>query len=176
MLKCILYITTIYGRLKVIALDLIFNISGTNGDIEINLTPEAAKDLFDSSGSIVFPFYNDKFIMTFHSTRKSWEFPAGRREEGESPLECALRESFEETGAILENVIPLGYYVVRAKEGIKKTAIFMSDVERFEPKPSWSETDLVKLFDEIPDNISYEDDVYKIVMRHIEKLKKKEMM
>lgn len=154
-----------------IALDLIFNIIGKNGDIEINLTPEAAKDLEDSSGSIVFPFYDDKFIMTFHSTRKSWEFPAGRREEGESPLECALRESFEETGAILMDVIPLGYYTVKTKDGNKKTAIYMSDVERFEPKPSWSETDLVKIFDEIPDNISYEDDVYKIVMNHIEKLK-----
>lgn len=154
-----------------IALDLNYNISGTNGDIEVNLTPEAAKDLEDSSGSIVFPFYDDKFIMTFHSTRKSWEFPAGRREEGESPLECAIREAFEETGAILENVVPLGYYTVKTKKGKQKTAIYMSGVERFEPKPSWSETDLVKIFDEIPDNVSYEDDVYKIVLKHIEHLK-----
>lgn len=152
-------------------MNLVFDIKGTNGDIQINLSPEAPKDLDDSFASIVFPFYDGKFIMTFHITRKGWEFPAGQREEGESPLECAIREAFEETGAILKNVVPLGYYTVETKNGKKKTAIYRSDVERFEPKPSWSETDLVKIFDEIPDNISFKDDVYDIVINHIEKLK-----
>lgn len=150
-------------------MSLIYNITGTNGDIEINLTPEAAEELEDSIGSLVFPFYNDNYVMTFHIKRKGWEFPAGIREKGETPLECAIRESFEETGAILKNVKKLGYYTVKIGSKKFKYAIFFSGVERFEPKPIWSETDLVKLFTELPDNISYEDEVYKIVLEHIEK-------
>lgn len=153
-------------------MDLVFNISGTNGDIEINLTPEAVNCLDDSLGVIVFPFYDGKFIMTFHMAKKAWKFPAGHREEEESVLECALRKAFEETGAILKNVIPLGYYIVKTKEGSKKTAIYMSDVDKFEPKPPWSETGAVKIFYEIPENISHEDDVYKILINHIKNLKK----
>ncbi len=153
------------------SLDLIFNINGTNGDIEINLSPQAIQKLDDSCGSIVFPFYNSKFIMTYHIKRKGWEFPAGSREGGETPIECAVRETFEETGALISNIIAIGYYTVDINNEKRKTAIYSADVERFEPKPRWSETDLVKIFDELPENISYSDDVYKIVLDHIRKLR-----
>lgn len=154
-------------------LDLNFNISGTNGNIEINLTPKAKEYLNDSVGSLVFPFYNENFIMTFHIKRKGWEFPAGTIEDGESPLECAKREAFEEAGAIIENIEALGYYTVESGRDKNKYVIYMADVERFEPKPSWSETDLVKLFSELPKNITYTDDVYKIVLEHIKNIRKK---
>lgn len=36
-------------------------------------------------------------------------FPGGRMERGESPLECALREAFEEVGMVPEAVAFLGY-------------------------------------------------------------------
>ncbi|WP_202708968.1 NUDIX domain-containing protein [Sporosalibacterium faouarense] len=148
-------------------MDLVVNISGTNGNIQISLSPKSAGDIEDSSGSLVFPFYNDNFVMTFHMKRKGWEFPAGTREEGETPLECAKRESFEEAGAILKNVKALGYYTVNNGDKKLKYAIYKAEIDRFEPKPSWSETDLVKLFTELPEDISYQDDVYKIVLNHI---------
>ena len=150
-------------------MDIKLKADGTNGNIEIYLGKDSVVSLDDSDGSIVFTFYEDKYVMTYHPKRKGWEFPAGRREEGETAVECARRETFEETGAILSDIIPLGYYLVINDNNVFKTAIFMSSVEKFEPKPHWSETDLVKLFEKLPEDISYKDDVYRIVLEYIEK-------
>ena len=38
-----------------------------------------------------------------------WSFPKGHRECGESYLECALRETYEETGIDLEGLVPVSY-------------------------------------------------------------------
>jgi len=153
----------------VIILDLNIKIDGTNGDIEIFLGKKSSVELDDSDGSIVFTFYDTRYVMTYHPKRKGWEFPAGKREQNETSIECAKRETFEEMGAILSNITPLGYYLVRKDNNSFKTAVFVSNVDKFEPKPHWSETDLVKLFEELPENISYKDDVYKIVLDYIEK-------
>jgi len=38
-----------------------------------------------------------------------WSFPKGHRECGESYLECAVRETYEETGIDLEGLTPVSY-------------------------------------------------------------------
>ncbi|MTI67084.1 MAG: NUDIX domain-containing protein [Firmicutes bacterium] len=143
-----------------------YNFKGTNGDIKmfIGVNPLS---LEDSNGSLVIPFYGGKFVMTYHIKRRGWEFPAGKRETKETILECAKRETYEEIGGILSDIIPLGYYTVDNEKGPFKTAIYIATVDKFEPKPRNSETDLVKLFDEIPKNVTYDDDVYKLVLENI---------
>ncbi|WP_162138476.1 NUDIX domain-containing protein, partial [Caldisalinibacter kiritimatiensis] len=94
---------------------LIYNIKGTNGDIEINFTQDAVNSLSDSDSSLVFPFYKGNFVMSYHLKRQGWEIPAGIREKEETPEECAIREAYEETGAILDKLKPLGYYIVKNK-------------------------------------------------------------
>ncbi|MBS4537809.1 NUDIX domain-containing protein [Clostridium sp. D2Q-11] len=118
-------------------------------------------------GAIVIPFYGDKFVMTYHPGRKGWEFPGGKQEENENLLQCAIRETFEETGAILSKLNPIGYYRIIKGENSFKTLVYIGEIAIFEPKPRWSETDLVKLFDELPENISFDDDIYKIIIDHI---------
>lgn len=147
----------------------IYNIKGTNGDIEINFTEKAINDVKEFKGSLVVPFYKENFVMSYHSRRKGWELPAGHREKGETAEECAIRETFEETGAILCDLKRIGYYIIKNKDGEHKIIIFVSNVEKFETKPYWSETGLVKLFDEIPEDISYNDDVYKIIFEYVKK-------
>ncbi|RKD31547.1 NUDIX domain-containing protein [Thermohalobacter berrensis] len=148
-----------------------YNVKGVNGNILIDFTEEAVENIDDANGSLVIPYYKGNIVMTYHLKRKGWEFPAGKKEEGETIVECALRETYEETGAILTNIKPLGYYLVKNEQHEFKIAIFIGQVNEFETKPRWSETDLVKLFDELPENISYNDDVYEIVLNYIRRFK-----
>ncbi len=48
-------------------------------------------------GAIVIAFSGRKYLMVRHCTR-AWEFPGGRAEGNETPLETARREFLEETG------------------------------------------------------------------------------
>ncbi|WP_427340087.1 NUDIX domain-containing protein [Caloranaerobacter sp. DY30410] len=148
-----------------------YEIKGRNGDIKIFLSEEAKNNLEDSNGVLVVLFYNENLVMTYHPKRRGWEFPAGTREEGETVLECAIRETYEATGAELLEIQSIGYYTVQKEDEILKYAIFIGEVEKFNPKPRWSETDLVKLFDKLPENISYDDDVYSIIIDYIKNYK-----
>ena len=49
-------------------------------------------------GAIIAVRHSQDFLLVYHRTRKEWELPGGRIEEGESPRDCAVRELFEETG------------------------------------------------------------------------------
>ena len=53
-------------------------------------------------GTIIAIRHSQDFLLVYHRTRKEWELPGGRIEEGESPRDCAVRELFEETGQSVE--------------------------------------------------------------------------
>jgi len=45
-----------------------------------------------------------KFLMCYNTWRKQWELPAGQREPNETPKECAIRELYEETGQLVNDL------------------------------------------------------------------------
>ncbi|BAL81281.1 NUDIX hydrolase [Caldisericum exile] len=63
---------------------------------------------YGGNASVVVPFYEGNFIFVkqFRPTLEDFilEFPAGRIEDKESPIECARRELEEETGFIPKNL------------------------------------------------------------------------
>lgn len=140
--------------------------NGTNVDFEVKLWNEASIKLEDSYESIIFLFYNDNLVMMFDSKRKVWKFPSGQKGKHESALECAIRETFEKTGAILENAFPLGYYIIMKDDIIYKTAIYLGKIERFETRPEWCEAELVKIFDKLPQDV-LDDKIYNLVLEYI---------
>ncbi|WP_052045237.1 NUDIX domain-containing protein [Caloranaerobacter azorensis] len=150
-------------------LEKIYEIRGRNGDIKIFLSDEAKNDLKDSDGVLVILFYNGNLVMTYHPKRRGWEFPLGTREEDETVLDCVIRKAYEATGAELFKVQSIGYYIIQEENETLKYAIFVGKVEKFTPKPRWSETDLVKLFDKLPENISDDNNVYGIIIDYIKK-------
>lgn len=59
---------------------------------------------------VIFTKYKDKWVYCWHKKRESWEHPGGHVEPGETPLQAAKRELFEETGITDCEIFPLWDY------------------------------------------------------------------
>lgn len=81
----------------------------------------------------------DQWLLTKHKKR-GFEFPGGKREEGETLEEAAKREVDEETGAILKSLEYIGEYKVQDGQNSFVKAIFYGEVENLQPKTDYHET------------------------------------
>ena len=75
-------------------------------------------------------------VLVVHRPRyDDWDFPKGKREPGETDLECALRETEEETGYrgdVLEE-LPADRYAVGGREKVVRWWLLRRTEGRFEP-------------------------------------------
>lgn len=95
---------------------------------------------------LIVAVYQGKLLFTCHSKR-GWELPGGKIEPGETPEEAAVREAWEETGAVIKDVEKIGEYRVSVRENtpfIK--AIYLAKVESIGELPQGFETIQAALF------------------------------
>ena len=59
-----------------------------------------ADTLWDYKFVVTFAIYKGKWILCNHKDRDTWETSGGHIEPGESPIEAARRELYEETGSL----------------------------------------------------------------------------
>ncbi|KON86655.1 7,8-dihydro-8-oxoguanine-triphosphatase [Sporosarcina globispora] len=83
--------------------------------------------------------YGDQWLLTNHKER-GWEFPGGKREQGESIEEAARREVYEETGAHLNSLDFIGEYEVNLEKERFVKAIFFADVKGLNKTDQYFET------------------------------------
>ena len=83
--------------------------------------------------------YKGKWLLTQHRIR-GIEFPGGKAEEGETIEEAAIRETFEETGVTITNLVKFAEYVVQSNVTFCK-AVFTADVVHIEENPVLHETE-----------------------------------
>lgn len=105
-----------------------------------------------------------------------YEFPGGKIEQGETPLEAALREVEEEVGVRLESAQPLTFiYERRTKESPEKATlpvskvvlvcVFIERVDRLEVLPKegqevlWDDLSAIQDYPLLPANYSLIDDI-----------------
>ncbi|WLR44362.1 NUDIX hydrolase [Bacillus carboniphilus] len=98
--------------------------------------------------------------MCYNTWRKQWELPAGRREENETPKECAIRELYEETGQYVTHVAFKGLMKsVRTLNGeIRLNPIYFAEVSELQPFIENDETSKIKLWN-LKDDIGVVDSV-----------------
>jgi len=81
-------------------------------------------------------FKNGSVLMVGTSYKTHWDIPGGIMEEGETPIETAIRECKEEIGVITIPDRLLTHSVLKLPTGILMTWIFLGDartVDNFTP-------------------------------------------
>ena len=132
-----------------------------NIDLFFGMIPEN----FDYVLSIL--LYENEFVMVKNKNRK-WKFTGGKRIENETIAETAKRESWEEAGAIIEDIKLLGYYRLHDN---KNVVVTLSDVVCFEDMPCGYEIETRKLVNQLPKDadLSFSDGIYQKIYYFVKK-------
>ena len=79
--------------------------------------------------TVIFVRYNDKWLYCRHKERDVYETAGGGIEPWETPLEGAIRELTEETGATKFSITPVLDYAVYTNTGFANGQLFYADVQ-----------------------------------------------
>lgn len=104
--------------------------------------------------TVVCTFYQGKWILSRHKNRNTWETQGGHIEEGETPMECAQRELFEESGIKDADIYPVCDYLGFNTRSSANGVVFLAVVHSFGVLPE-SEIEEIKMFDVLPADLTY---------------------
>lgn len=104
--------------------------------------------------AIIVSRYRGKWIWVKHRKRDTWELPAGHLEQGETPMQAAVRELFEETGAVDYTIDPVISYEGIWQDKPVYGMIFLAEILELGPLPDF-EIRCIDFFDTIPANLTY---------------------
>ncbi|MDF2679995.1 MAG: ytkD [Brevibacillus sp.] len=119
---------------------------------------------------LILPFWQGKLLFTRHRTR-GIELPGGKIEPGESSLAAAVREVYEETGAVLEGIERIGQYTI---DHSMVKDIYIARVLQYTEIPTGTDVAQTVLFDTFPAEVKGNpqfsrllyDDVYPLALAH----------
>lgn len=111
--------------------------SGETAESPTHAAPGKSEDIIRAAGCVV---YRDGTsgpeVLVVHRPRyDDWDLPKGKREPGESDLECAVRETKEESGyeGAIERELASDTYRVRGRDKLVRWYLMRCTGGEFEP-------------------------------------------
>lgn len=104
--------------------------------------------------TVICTIYQGKWILSRHRRRNTWETQGGHIEKGETPLECAKRELFEESGIRDADIYPVCDYWGFDRQGCSNGRVFLAVVHSLGELPE-SEMQETRMFDTLPAELTY---------------------
>ena len=110
--------------------------------------------------AVIAAAYGEDWIFVRQAVRQTYELPAGRRESGESILQTAHRELYEETGAVRYTLQPICAFMVSddsvpAAPDAPCGMLYLAQVRQLASLPAESEIGEIILTDKMPQPLSY---------------------
>ena len=103
---------------------------------------------------VIYARYQDKWLYCRAKERDTFEAAGGHIEHGETPLEAAKREFYEETGTIKYDIKPVFDYSVHRPNVYSNGQVFLAQIHELGDIPDYEMAE-VKLFDTIPDKMRF---------------------
>ena len=100
--------------------------------------------------------YDGKWLLSRHKQRDTWETQGGHIETGETPLEAARRDLYEESGVVDAILRPVCDYYGYDSQSHSNGMVFLAQIRHLGTLPQ-SEMKEVRLFAELPQNLTYPD-------------------
>lgn len=105
--------------------------------------------------AVIVSKHNEKWVFCKHKQRETLEIPGGHREIGETIVEAAKRELYEETGAVDFTIKQICVYSVISDDSEETFGmLFFADITAFE-SGLHSEIERIYLLDELPSEWTY---------------------
>ena len=104
--------------------------------------------------TVICTSYEGKWVLSKHKKRNTWETQGGHIEDGETPIECAKRELFEESGIKDADIYPVCDYIGYNSQSSANGMVFLAVVHSLGELPE-SEIKEIKLFDTLPADLTY---------------------
>lgn len=98
--------------------------------------------------------YQNKWLLSRHRKRDTWETQGGHIEPGETPMETARRELYEESGVQDAEIYPVCDYYGHDATSHANGMVFLAVIHQLGELPE-SEMKEVRLFDEMPEKLTY---------------------
>ncbi len=121
---------------------------------ELKCTLHPVGSLKDYKFVVVCTFYKGKPVLSRHAKRDTWETQGGHIEAGETPMDAAKRELFEESGITDAEIFPVCDYHGYDDLGFANGVTFAAVAEHLSELPPYEMAE-VKVFETLPGDLTY---------------------